>query len=250
MRVIIVDDEVTSSQVLEQLLREYVPSVQIISICNKAKDSIQILSELKPDLVFLDIEMPGITGFDILDRLEEIHFDVIFTTAHSQYGIRAIQFSAIDYLLKPIDVNELIQSVQRAENNRTNKYSIERIKVLLENIQQMNHNAIYQRIALPISDGFKFIFTDDIIRCASSNNYTNIYLKNGEKILVSRTLKDFENNLNVYPFCRVHNSHLINVKYVQEFVKTDSSILVMTDGTEVEVSRRKKDELIRMLNPF
>lgn len=248
MRVIIVDDEITSSQVLEKLIQHYLPTLQVIAICNKPNDAIDKISALKPDLVFMDIELPGMTGFDILERITPIHFNIIFTTAHSQYGIKAIQFSAIDYLLKPINIEDLKLAVSRASVLLSDNQSLERIRILLENIQLLNTNDPFNRIALPTTEGLKFVYTNDIIRCMSSNNYTHIYLLNGEKILISKTLKDVENVFSAHTFCRVHNSHLVNTSYIKKFIKSDTNLIVMTDGTEVEVSRRKKDELLKILN--
>jgi two-component system LytT family response regulator len=196
----------------------------------------------------MDIELPGMTGFDILERIHPIHFNIIFTTAHSQYGIKAIQFSAIDYLLKPIDIEELKLSVARANTLLSNNQSLERIKILLENIQHLNANDPFNRIALPTNDGLRFVYTNEIVRCMSSNNYTHIFLKDGQKILISKTLKDIENVFSSHTFFRVHNSHLVNTTYIKKFIKSDVNMVVMTDGAEVEVSRRKKDELLKMLN--
>ncbi len=248
MRVIIVDDEITSSQVLEKLIQHYLPALQVIAICNKPNDAIDKISALRPDLVFMDIELPGMTGFDILERINPIHFNIIFTTAHSQYGIKAIQFSAIDYLLKPINIEDLKSAVSRASVLLSDNQSLERIRILLENIQLLNTNDPFNRIALPTTEGLKFVYTNDIIRCMSSNNYTYIFLTNGEKILISKTLKDVENVFSAHTFCRVHNSHLVNTNYIKKFIKSDTNMIVMTDGAEVEVSRRKKDELLKILN--
>lgn len=248
MRVIIVDDEITSSQVLDKLIQHYLPHLQVIAICNKPNDAIEKITSLKPDLVFMDIELPGMTGFDILEKIPSINFNIIFTTAHSQYGIKAIQFSAIDYLLKPINIEELITSVERTQKLITDNQSLERIRILLENIKLLNNNDPFNRIALPTNDGLKFVFTHEIVRCMSSNNYTHIFLNNGDKILISKTLKDVENIFSAHTFCRVHNSHLVNTTYIKKFMKNDMNRIVMSDGTEVEVSRRKKDELLKILN--
>ncbi|MBK6331797.1 MAG: response regulator transcription factor [Bacteroidetes bacterium] len=248
MRVIIVDDEITSSQVLDKLIQHYLPMLQVIAICNKPADAIEKIAELNPDLVFMDIELPGMTGFDILEKINPIHFNIIFTTAHSQYGIKAIQFSAIDYLLKPINIDELKQAVARVSNYMSQNHSLERIKILLENIQLLHSNNPFNRIALPTNEGLKFVYTNDIVRCMSSNNYTYIFFKNGEKILISKTLKEVENIFSTHSFCRVHNSHLVNTQYIKKFIKSDINTIIMTDGAEVEVSRRKKDELLKILN--
>nr|MBP6316025.1 response regulator transcription factor [Chitinophagaceae bacterium] len=247
MRVIIVDDEITSSQVLEKLIQHYLPTLQVIAVCNKPSEAIEKISELNPDLVFMDIELPEMTGFDILEKIHPIHFNIIFTTAHTQYGIKAIQFSAIDYLLKPIDIEDLQMAVARASTLLSNNQSLERIKILLENIQLLHTDNPFNRIALPTGDGLKFVYTSDIVRCSSSNNYSHIFLKGGEKLLISKTLKEVENVLSAHSFFRVHNSHLVNTQYIKKFIKGDIFQIVMSDGTEVEVSRRKKEELLKIL---
>lgn len=248
MRVIIVDDEVTSSQVLEKLIQQNAPSLEVVAVCNKPADALIQIPTLQPDLVFMDVELPGMTGFDILEKLPNINFDVIFTTAHSQYGIKAIQFSAIDYLLKPINVDELVEAVRRVHEHKSNSKPLEKIKLLLENIQLLNANDSLNRIAFPTGEGLKFLHAKDILRCQSSNNYTFIYQIGGGKMLVSKSLKEIESILPSQLFCRVHNSHLINITYVFKLLKGDSNILVMKDGTEVEVSRRKKEELVKLMN--
>ncbi len=174
MRVIIVDDEMTSSQVLENLIEQNLPDLEIVAVCNSALDAINKLNSMKPDLVFMDIELPGMTGFDILENINTIQFDIIFTTAHSQFGIKAIQFSAIDYLLKPINTDELILAVKRVQLHKEYTNPIEQIKILLENIQLYSNNNPFNRIAFPSSEGLKFVNTSEIIHCASSSNYTTI----------------------------------------------------------------------------
>jgi two-component system LytT family response regulator len=248
MRAIIVDDEVTSSEVLEKLITHYLPQLEIVAICSKPTEALKQIQALQPDLLFLDIEMPEMNGFELLEKVPHISFDIIFTTAHSQYGIKAIQFSAIDYLLKPIDTDELTAAYERVVEHRKFSSPFEKIKLLLENIQLFNNNNPFARIALPTMEGLKFIFATDIVRCMSTNNYTYIFLNNGEKILVSKTLKEMEHMLSTPAFCRVHNSHLINLKYVSKLLKGDSNVIIMSDNAEVEVSRRKKDELIKTLN--
>ncbi len=248
MRAIIVDDELTSSQVLEELIKHYLPELHVIAVCNKPMDAVSKLNSLKPDLVFMDIELPGMSGFDILEKVNNINFEVIFTTAHIKYGIKAIQFSAIDYLLKPINVEELKTAVQRVVDHRAVSNPLEKIRNLFENVRLLNNNDPFNRVAFPTSDGLKFIVVDQIVRCMASNNYTFIYLANNEKILISKSLKDIENILPSSSFCRIHNSHLVNLKYIRKFIKGDVNLLVMNDDTELEVSRRKKDELVKILN--
>lgn len=248
MRVIIVDDELTSSQVLEELIKHYLPELQIVAVCNKPMEAVTKLATLKPDIVFMDIELPGMSGFEILEQVKNISFDVIFTTAHMQYGIKAIQFSAIDYLLKPINVDDLKLAVQRVIDHKSISDPIEKIRNLFENVRMLNNNAPFSRVAFPTSEGLKFVYLDQIVRCMASNNYTYIYLANNERILISKSLKDVENILPASGFCRIHNSHLVNLKYIRKLIKGDSNMLVMNDNSELEVSRRKKDELVKILN--
>ena len=248
MRVIIVDDEVTSAQVLEELIKHYLPQLKVVAVCHKPMDAVARISSQHPDIVFMDIELPGMSGFDILEKIGDIHFEVIFTTAHIQYGIKAIQFSAIDYLLKPIQVEELKLAVQRVEAHKAVSDPIEKVRNLFENVRLLNNNDPFNRIAFPTSDGLKFIYLDQIVRCMASNNYTFIFLANQEKFLISKSLKDVENILPATMFCRIHNSHLVNLKYIRKLIKGDINLLVMNDNTELEVSRRKKDELVRILN--
>jgi two-component system LytT family response regulator len=248
MRVIIVDDEVTSSQVLENLIENNLPDIEIMAVCNSAYDAIEKLNSLNPDLVFMDIELPGMTGFDILEKITSIQFDIIFTTAHSQFGIKAIQFSAIDYLLKPINSEELIDAVNRVKLHKKHTNPLEQIKILLENIHLYSNNNPFNRIAFPSSDGLKFVNTSEIVHCTSSSNYTTIFLSNNTKLLVSKTLKEIENVLTPTIFCRIHNSNLVNINFIKKFIKGDIPSIELNDGTELEVSRRKKDELIKMLN--
>lgn len=248
MKVIIVDDEISSSQVLEKLIGDNLPDLDIVAVSNSASDAVLKLNTIPADLVFMDIELPGMTGFDILEKVPGINFDIIFTTAHSQFGIRAIQFSAIDYLLKPINIDELKEAVERVRVHKLNKVPFDKLKILLENMQNYSNNSPFNRIALPTSDGVKLLHAEDIIHCASSSNYTTIHLKNKTKLMVSKTLKDIENVLNSNVFCRIHNSHLVNINCIAEVDRGDVNTVVMSDQTKIEVSRRKKDELFKLLN--
>lgn len=248
MRVVIVDDEKSSAQVLDKLIEAHLPQLQVVGIANQAENAVEQIQLQKPDLVFMDIELPTMSGFDILEKVKNVSFDVIFTTAHSQYGIKAIQYSAIDYLLKPIHHDDLKEAVVRVEEHRSASNPLDKIKLLLENIQHLQQNESFNRIAIPTGEGLKFLLASDIIRCMSNNNYTTIYTVQKEKILVSKTLKEIETLLHGQNFCRVHNSHLINLSHISKFIKGATNMLIMADQAEVEVSRRKKDELIKILN--
>lgn len=248
MRVIIVDDEKTSSGVLQEMIHRSLADLEIIAVCNTAEDAVLKLNTLQPDLVFMDIELPEMTGFEILERVPTTRFEIIFTTAFSQFGIRAIQFSAIDYLLKPIRTEELLEAVQRVRKHRSAFKTADKIRLLLENIQLCALNRPFNRIAFPNGDGLKLLDTGNITHCVSSSNYTTIHLKGGQKILVRKTLKEIENVLPSQLFCRVHNSYLVNIEFIAHLQKGDVYSLILKDQSQVEVSRRKKDELLKMLN--
>ena len=243
IRAIIIDDELRSRNVIRNILSSYCEDVEILAQAASVKEGVDCIRKYIPDAVFLDIEMPDGTGFDLLQQISDIRFHIIFITAFDQYAIKAIKFSALDYLLKPVEPHQLIDAVNKINKTPVNFDTIShQISTLLK-----NRNGI-ERIALPTLDGFKFISARDIIRCRSDNNYTNFFLNNGEKIIVTRTLKEYEDILSDLEFVRVHQSHLINIRYIDRYIKGDGGIIVMVDGSEVEVSRRRKDEFLRKLS--
>jgi two-component system LytT family response regulator len=239
IRAIIIDDEPESRKVVANILNNFCKDVTILGEADGVASGIKLINQEQPDVIFLDIQMPDGDGFDILESFETITFHVIFITAYNQYAIKAIEFSAIDYLLKPLDPAKLLKAVEKLKNlsPKTNQSS-ERVEMLLKNKNNIS------KIALPTLNGYRFVRVRDIIRCEANNNYTSFYLQTTEKIVVTRTLKDFELILKDDSFIRVHQSHLINVDYVEQYIKGDGGTAIMSDGSEVEISRRKKDQFL------
>ena len=242
----IVDDEPYSCESLATLLERYCPDVKLLDICYSASSALKSINEQKPQILFLDIEMPHMNGFELLERLPEIDFELIFTTSYDQYAIKAIRFSALDYLLKPIDQDELKKAVQKAINS-TNHVSAQQIKVLL---QKLNQPAIaVNKIAIPTMEGLQMILVESIISCAADRNYTVIMLKNGQKIIASRILKDMEEMLEDYSFIRVHHSYLVNLNEVDKYIRGEGGYLLMSNGSNIDVSRSRKEFLLKKLQP-
>jgi two-component system LytT family response regulator len=242
---ILVDDEPYCCEALALLLERYCPSVHIIDVCYSAETALQSISEHAPTLLFLDIEMPHLNGFEMLEKIPEVAFQVIFTTSYDQYAIKAIRFSALDYLLKPIDPDELQHAVQKAVQKM--KFPpASQIELLLE---QLRHPSAAKKIAIPTMEGLQMISIDSIISCSSDSNYSVLLLKNKKKIVVSRTLKEIEEMLIEHPFLRVHHSFLVNLDEVAKYVKGKGGYLVMSDDSIVDVSNSRKDALLKKLQP-
>lgn len=250
IKTLIVEDETKGRNVLKALLSE----IQVVNLIGESPDVEDALSKIQlhnPDLVLLDIEMPYKNGFDLLESIPNRTFDVIFTTAYDSYAIKAIKFSAIDYLLKPIDGEELKIAIEKtAEKRKKILYQPQlQINNLLENLKAINkHNF---KLSLPTSTGAIYIPVDEIIRCESDTNYTKFFFKNEDRpTLVSKTLKDYEVLLTDFGFCRVHHSHLINLKFIKKYIKGEGGTVIMLDDTEVEVSRRKKEIFQKALEKY
>ena len=239
IRAVTIDDEPESRKAITNILTDYCKDVTILGEADNVASGIKLIKETNPDVVFLDIQMPDGNGFDILESFDTINFHVIFVTAFNQYAIKAIEFSAIDYLLKPLDPVKLLKAVEKLKNLSPKiNQSSERVEMLLKNKNNVS------KIALPTLNGYRFVKVKDIIRCEANNNYTSFYLQTTEKIVVTRTLKDFESMLKDDSFIRVHQSHLINIDYVEQYIKGDGGTAIMSDGSEVEISRRKKDQFL------
>lgn len=244
IKAIIVDDEPFCCDALELLLEKYCPEVAVAKVCHSAESALAAIKELNPQLVFLDIEMPRMSGFEMLEKLPETNFDLIFTTSYDQYAIKAIRFSALDYLLKPVDREELVQAVQKVIA-RSKNHIPQQLKILLQKISQPPVKV--QRIALPTMEGLQLVPVDSIVTCVSNSNYTIFNLKDKQKITVSRTLKETEEMLEEYSFIRVHNSYVVNLNEINKYVKGEGGYLVMSDGSTIDVSRSKKDNLLQRL---
>lgn len=242
----IVDDEPYSCEALATLLERYCPEVKILDICYSASSALKSINEKKPQILFLDIEMPNMNGFELLEKLPSIDFELIFTTSYDHYAIKAIRFSALDYLLKPVDIEELTKAVQKAVSRMSHPLP-QQIEILL---QKLNHPTIaVNKIAIPTMEGLQMLFVESIISCESDSNYTILFLKNKQKIIASRTLKEIEEMLDDYSFARVHHSYLVNLNEVEKYIRGEGGYLLMSDGTTVDVSRSRKEILLKKLQP-
>ena len=246
IRAIIVDDEPYCCDTLETMLEKYCPDVQLVAVCHSGEEAITAINQQKPDLVFLDIEMPRMNGFDMLQKIGTINFEIIFTTSFDQYALRAIRFSALDYLLKPIDKEDLQTAAQKVIQ-RTQKPIAQQLQLLMQKLQQPT-NPI-NKIALPTMEGLQMVAVESILYCESDSNYTTFHLKNKQKIIVSRTLKEMEEMLEEYSFARVHSSYLVNLQEVNKYVKGEGGYLVLNDGSNVNVSASRKKVLLSRLQP-
>jgi two-component system LytT family response regulator len=246
LKAIIIDDEARGRKALQIALNDYCPSVQIAAIAETPQNGIEAIIQYKPDIVFLDVQMPGMSGFDLLSHFPEIDFDIVFITAHDHYAIKAIRFSALDYLLKPIQIDELMAAVKKAEEKKNHRHINWQYKSLYENMRS-NHNASGS-IAVPTGEGLLFIKTQSIIRCEAEGNYVMIYMVAKEKILITKTLGDIESMLDAKEFFRVHNSHLVNLSHIKKYVKGEGGYVIMSDNSVVDVARRKKEEFMQILN--
>jgi two-component system LytT family response regulator len=243
IKAIIIDDEMHCRKTLSILLKEYCPDVQVMEQFDSGETGAEAIKKLKPDLVFLDIEMPHMNGFEMLEQFSEISFAIIFTTSYDQYAIKAIRFSALDYLLKPIDQNELISAVKKVEEQRHLPVA-EQFQMLLKQVQ--GKGTQFNKIAVPTSEGFELIPADQVIHCEANDNYTHLFLKNKTKIIACRTLKEMEEQLQDFPFfVRVHHSYLVNLNEVTKYVRGEGGYLVMSDGNTVNVSRSRKEALLK-----
>jgi two-component system, LytTR family, response regulator len=244
MHAVIIDDEKHCRDVLQMLIERHCPEVTIDALCGDPEEALKVIERLQPQLVFLDVEMPGMNGFELLESCARRSFSVIFTTAYDQYAIKAIRHSALDFLLKPIDKDELVQSVQKALTQTAN--SATKVDALLQFLHQ--HVQPNERLALPTEDGLRMIPVKDITYCESAGGYTKVFMaQQGVPTLICRSLKEVEEALREKGFFRVHNSYLINLSYMHKYIKGDGGEIIMTDGKNIPVSRnRKQDFLMRI----
>ena len=245
IKAVIIEDEKKSAEALVQLLQKNCPDIVLLGKAENVKEGIDLVSKLQPELIFLDVMMPDGTGFDVLEKLSNLKFDVIFTTATDKFAVKAIKYSALDYLLKPIASEELMMAVKKVVDRVKQVSNEENLRSLLENVKQ-NENQ-YTKITLPAGQAYEIVFIKDIIRCEANDNYTNVFLSGGKKFLVSGTLKHYEDLLPENDFIRVHHGHLINMNHMIRFLKEDGGYAVMSDGSKVEVSRRKRDDFLNKL---
>jgi two-component system, LytTR family, response regulator len=244
IKTIIIEDEKQSREVLQLMLENYIDIIELVDSCDTAEKGIESIQKYGPQLVFLDIEMPRMNGFQMLRKLDTINFDIVFTTAYDKYAINAIKISALDYLLKPIDKEELSNAIQKSAQNIEQKNTKDRIDILFKNLTQ--HNALDRTITLTSVDGIRFIKMKDIVRLEANGRYTKFYLLNKEVVVSSRTLGDFEEALSSNEFFRIHEAHIVNLLYIERFHKGNNYVL-LADKTELPLARRRKEDFLKII---
>jgi two-component system LytT family response regulator len=244
LRAVIVDDEQDAVSFIASIAAEYCPQIEIVGKAFSAIEGIEVITKEKPDLVFLDVEMPHGSGFDLLAGFPEKDFDVIFITAFNHYAIKAIKFSAVDYILKPINISEFIEAVKRVEERRKEKKDQKiNFSALFENLK----TGLPSKLAIPTSSGMEYLNTREIIRIEADRSYSWFFMENGEKYLVSRNLKEYQELLSDRNFFRTHNSHLINLEHVKKYIRHEGGYIEMTDGSTAPISRGKKDLFLEQM---
>lgn len=244
MKVLLVDDEVSNLENLQQLLQVYAADMEV---CATARDIDSALIAIKlhqPQLIFLDIQLHSQTGFDLLKQLDKVNFEIIFVTAYDQYGIQAIKFAALDYLLKPVDIDELKTAIEKARKTIAQKQNNHRLKYLIEYLKDEHATP---RIALPMFNETRYISINDIMRCQADNTYTKFILSGGEQVLISKTLKEYAGMLEEHGFLRAHQSHLVNAAYIKSWLREDGGMLLLTDNTKVPVSQLNRVKIKEQL---
>jgi two-component system LytT family response regulator len=246
MRAILVDDERANLEILQVLLEKYCPEIKIVATANQVGEAVEVLNLHRPDLLFLDIQMGKHSGFDLLNMLTEKPFEVVFVTAYDQYGIQAVKFAALDYLLKPVNPDELIHAVAKAKERIKHKVQNEQLNFLLQQIKKPE--TIAQKIALPQHNEIRYVTLNEILRCEADNTYTNFFLSNGDKILISKPLKEYSDMLKPHGFLRTHQSHLVNPSFVKSWIKEDGGMLLMKNNDKIPVSRPNREIVKDLLN--
>lgn len=237
---VIVDDERNVREGLYGIINKYCSNIKVLGLANSADQGINLIKDTNPDLVFLDVQMPGKTGFDMLKEIPHINFDVIFVTSYDQYALKALKYSALDYLIKPVNIADLQMAI-----SKFNKENKENISVLLENLKNPLGS---QKIVIKHSKGIRYAYDLEIIRCQSDGNYSLVFFKDETTLLVAKTLKDFEELLPMNTFIRVHQSHIINMQFVKSYIKGRGGNLEMYDGSIIAVARSRKKEILDLLN--
>ena len=245
IRALIVEDELHCQERLSKLLKQHATQIQLVGTCQSVSQALETIPAKHPDVVFLDIQLGQETSFELLQALPVIDFAIVFTTAYDQYAIKAFKFSAVDYLLKPIDPDDLAATISRLAQHVSVKQISQKMEILFHNLQSSQNNP--KKIAIPTLEGLTMVSTAEIIRCQSDVNYTDFFLLNGKSIKVSKTLKHYEELLSDFNFLRVHNSHLVNLDHVEKYTRGKGGFLTMQDGAHIEVSVRKKAALLDRL---
>jgi len=244
IKAVILDDEKNCVETLQWKLGNYCPGVEVLATFNDPAQCLEYIHSNPIDLLFLDIEMPNMNGFDVLEALKSIDFDVIFTTAYDNYGIQAVKFSALDYLLKPVRNKELVEAVERHAQKSIARDPRTQIESLLRNLHAEHQTGRPVKITLATKESLELVHPSEIVHCESDSNYTMVYLADGRKKLISRTLGEFEEMLEPFGFCRTHNSFLVNMDEVREYVKSEGGYLVLKNGKTIPVSKTKREKLL------
>jgi len=247
IKAVIIDDELDAIKSIKLIIDKYCHDVQIIGEARSVIEGIKIIQNTKPDLVFLDIQMPQGDGFDLLESIPDKAFDVIFVTGYDQYAIKAIRHSAVDYLIKPVDIDEMINAVEKVKKNRGNSKADEG---LLDSAINILKNALVGKIAITTLESTEYVKIEDIIRIQGEGSYSKIFIKDGRNIVVSKDLKEYEEQLQEDNFYRVHKSHLINISHVKSTSHRGGGIIILTDNSKIPVSRTKKDEFCNLLSRY
>jgi two-component system, LytTR family, response regulator len=244
LKCIIVDDEFKSRESLRAIIQKFCENIVVLEVCQNGVEATKAIYNGKPDIVFMDIQLQKETGFEILEKLDKIEFELIFTTAYSEFAIKAFKFSAIDYLLKPIDINDLKAAIEKARKRITGNIT-QRIAQLGQNLRANTFK--HSRLALPATDGLVFVNVDQIVFCEATGNYTNIHMDDGRKFVVSRTLKEYEELLEDQDFFRIHNSFLINLNSLKKYIRGEGGQVVMNNNQTLDVSKAKKKSFLERI---
>ena len=244
-KTIIVEDEEKYTRILKKMLQENCPQIEIVGEASDIESAFELINETNPDLVLLDIVLPNGTAFDLLDRLMPINFEIIFITSYDSYSFKAIKYSALDYLLKPVNIKELQTATKKAIKKISGKYINQQLDLLMSNIKTVQNNKNH-KLAVPTVEGFVFILMIDIIRCEAKGTYTYIYTKNKDIIISSKNIKEYEEILPKLNFFRIHNSHLINTDRILRYNKGRGGTVTMEDGTQIEVASRRRSDFLNM----
>lgn len=242
LKAVIIEDEELGRETLKNYLHAYCDGVELMGMADSVKTGIELIHKTSPDIVFLDVEMPFGNGFDLIEQVGQINFEIVFVTAFSNYAIKALNLSASYYILKPVDIDELVAAVNKIKEKRAQKNEVNHSAVLLENLKSINKQT--KKLILPVLEGFEVINLVDVVRCEAADNFTNFHLTSGKKLMICRTLKFYEDCLSEFGFVRVHKSHLVNIQYVTKYTKGKGGFVTMSDGAEVDVSPVKKDEFL------
>ncbi|MBP9068278.1 MAG: response regulator transcription factor [Bacteroidia bacterium] len=248
IKTLIIEDEQKSRDVLMKIIEKNCPELNVVGSATNVIEGVELIKSLKPDLVFLDITMPDGSGFDLLEQVSDHKFELIFATASNSHAVRAFKYSACDYLLKPIDIEELRNAVLRVVKRKSETPDMGNLNFLIQQLKKADDN--FQKITLPTGNAYEIINLKDIIRCEADGSYTYFYLTDKRKLMVSASLKHYEELLPEQDFIRVHHHNLINMNHVIRFLKEDGGYAVMTDGSKIEISRRKKDQFMERLKSF